>query len=373
MKAQPQLSICFVSPFTYPLLAQDPNIKHVGGAELQQSILAKAFVKQGYKVSMICLDYGQEDGEVIDGVTVYRAYKQSAGLPGLRFFHPRMSSIISCMKRADADVYYQRCSGMLTGVIAKFCKMNNKVSIFSGASNADFLASTPKLLNIRDKIMYKYGLRNITQILTQNSEQKRLLESNFSRKPIIVNNAYNPPLNAKNSVNGYILWVSTIRQVKRPHLFIELVKLLPQYKFKMIGGAGDKTLYQEIEDESHKLPNLEFCGFVPFTEVEAHYDKSRLVINTSSIEGFPNAFLQSWARAIPTVSFYDCGAIDGEGIEICDRVDNITEMKQRVMELMDDDALWDKRGLKAHHYFTNNHSVNSVVEHFDSIVTNLLD
>ena len=71
MKTQDQLSICFVSPFTFPLLAQDPNIKHVGGAELQQSILAKALAKQGYKVSMICLDYGQEDGEVIDGVTVF--------------------------------------------------------------------------------------------------------------------------------------------------------------------------------------------------------------------------------------------------------------------------------------------------------------
>jgi glycosyltransferase involved in cell wall biosynthesis len=373
MKAQTQLSICFVSPFTYPLLAQDSTIKHVGGAELQQSILAKALVKRGYKVSMICLDYGQEDGVVIDGVTVYRAYKQDAGLPILRFFYPRMSSIITCMKRADANIYYQRCSGMLTGIVAKFCQVYKKGSIFSGAHNDDFTINSPKLKNKKDKLLYQYGLKKIKQIIVQNSEQKRLLKNNFSLDSIIVNNAYEPPASAKNNKRGCILWVSTMRQFKRPHLFIELVKLLPQFDFKMIGGAGDLNIYNKIEKLAEQLPNLTFCGFVPFTHIETHYDQARLVINTSDTEGFPNAFLQSWARAIPTVSFYDCGARDKMGNEVCDRVEDITEMKLRVMELMNDDTLWNKRGIQARNYFTKNHSLDSVAKHLDSIVVDLLD
>jgi glycosyltransferase involved in cell wall biosynthesis len=371
MSPSRQLSICFVSPLTYPLLAQDSTIKHVGGAELQQAILAKALVRIGYSVSMICLDYGQEDGEVIDGVTVYRAYKQSAGLPGLRFFYPRMSSIFSCMKRANADIYYQRCSGMLTGVVAKHCRMNKKVSVFSGAHNNDFVAEIPKLTKIRDKFMYKYGLQNIKQIVVQNREQKTLLNENFSRDSIIVNNAYEPPPNATNDKNGYILWVSTMREFKRPHLFIELVKLLPQYNFKMIGGAGDRVIYDEIEAAAKALPNLNFCGFVPFTEIEAHYDEARVVINTSHTEGFPNAFLQSWARAIPTVAFYDCGARDTAGKEICDRVDSMSEMQVLVEALMEDDNLWQTRGKQAQSYVVDNHSTDSVIEQLDSIFVKL--
>jgi len=371
MKTQAQLSICFVSPKAYPLLAQDPNIKHVGGAELQQSILAKAFVKQGYKVSMICLDHGQEDGEVIDGVTVYRAYRQEAGLPVLRFFYPRMSSIVSCMKRANADVYYQRCSGMLTGIIAKFCQIYNKSAIFSGAHNDDFTINSSKLKNKKDKFLFQYGLKRIQQIIVQNSEQQKLLQKNFARDSIIVNNAYEPPANAVNDKKGCILWVSTMRQFKRPHLFIELLKLLPQYEFKMIGGAGDKDIYNNIEKLAQALPNLTFCGFVPFTHIEAHYDQARLVINTSDTEGFPNAFLQSWARSIPTVSFYDCGARDNDGNEVCDRVEDINDMKIRVEQLMTDEALWEKRGAQANNYFVNNHSVDSVVKHLGSIVESL--
>lgn len=372
MKAQSELSICFVSPFTYPLLAQDPDIKHVGGAELQQSILAKAFVKQGYKVSMICLDYGQEDGVVIDGVTVFKAYKQDAGLPGLRFFYPRMSSVLSCMKRANADIYYQRCSGMLTGIVAKFCKMYKKISIFSGANNNDFLIDCPRVENKKDKFLYRYGLRNIKQVLVQNNEQKRLLSKNFGLNSIVVNNAYEPPGNATNNKEGYVLWVSTMRQVKRPEKFIELVKSLPQYNFKMVGGAGDIEVYNAIKKLARDLPNMIFCGFVPFTHIEEYYDQARLVINTSDTEGFPNAFLQAWARSIPTVSFYDCGARDKEGNETCDRVQDISEMTLRVKQLLDDDVLWAKRGRQANDYFKSHHSVAGVIEHLDSIVVNLL-
>ena len=279
MKIQARLSICFVAPLAYPLLANNKTIKHVGGAELQQVILAKALAAIGHEVSMICLDYGQPDEEVIDGVTVYRAYDQNAGLPFIRFFYPRLATILNCMKRANADIYYQRCAGMLTGVVAKFCKTNKKVSIFSGAHNDDFSESIKTLKSKKDKILYKYGLQNIKQIVVQNKEQRRLLLENYSRHSIVMNNAYEPPVNATNDENGYILWVSSFREFKRPHLFIELVKLLPDYQFKMIGGAGDKTLYSAIEKEARKLSNLQFCGFVPFAEIEAHYDKAKLVIN----------------------------------------------------------------------------------------------
>lgn len=373
MKTQEQLSICFVSPLTYSVLAQDPTIKHVGGAELQQSILAKALAKKGHKVSMICLDYGQEDGEVIDGVTVYRAYKQDAGIPILRFFYPRMTSIVSCMKKADADVYYQRCSGMLTGIIAKFCQVYNKSAIFSGAHNDDFTINSSKLKNKKDKFLFQYGLNRVKQIVVQNSEQQKLLHENFARDSIIVNNAYEPPENAVHDIKGCILWVSTMRQFKRPHLFIELVKLLPQYEFKMIGGAGDQAIYDNIEKLAQALPNLTFCGFVPFTHIEAHYDQARLVVNTSDTEGFPNAFLQSWARSIPSVSFYDCGARDDAGNEVCDRVEGINEMKIRVQQLMEDNCFWEQRGTQAKNYFVKNHSIDSVVEHLETIAVNLLN
>src|SRR5258708_37154863 len=82
----PRPHVCFVAPTTWPVLARDGAIGVVGGAEVQQTLIASALARRGHRVSMICHDYGQPEGAEIDGVTIYHMPKPDGGMPVLRFF-----------------------------------------------------------------------------------------------------------------------------------------------------------------------------------------------------------------------------------------------------------------------------------------------
>ena len=78
-------------------------------------------------------------------------------------------------------------------------------------------------------------------------------------------------------------------------------KSTPLFGLRLPEGkmVGHEDLYDKTVEQSRKVPNLDFKGFLPFTEVEKQFKKAKLFINTSEYEGFPNTFLQAWRRGIP--------------------------------------------------------------------------
>ena len=67
--------ICFVSLNLYPLFDPECGIPFAGGAEVQQSIVARGLNNDGYIVSIVTHDYGQPDESVFDGVMIINAYR----------------------------------------------------------------------------------------------------------------------------------------------------------------------------------------------------------------------------------------------------------------------------------------------------------
>lgn len=364
--------ICFIAPNAYPLLGGPGNVEFIGGAELQQVLIARELAIRGYRVSMICLDFGQDECVIIDGITVLRAFDLKAGFPVLRFVWPRLVKVWAAMKRADADIYYQRAASVWTGVMAFFCRWHSKKCIFAAAGNPDLEPVTSRIRYARDRWIYRYGLRHVDRVLVQNLEQAGLCRQHHDREAVLVPNMYLPPPDRQLSDRSKILWVSTIRQIKRPELFLELARNLPELEFRMIGGPGrnEAALYESIRDRACEIRNLEFLGFVPYSRIEEHFDDAVLLVNTSESEGFPNAFLQAWARGIPTVSFVDAGArLQGRPVGLT--TSSTKELIATVAGLIANEAKRLEEGRRGAEYVTQNHSPESILELYEQIFENM--
>lgn len=373
MAGRSRPSICFVAPSAYPVLAGADELPVIGGAELQQVLIARELVHRGYPVSMICLDFGQEDNIEIEGIRVLRAFQPNAGLPVFRFFVPRLTSVWSCLIRANADIYYQRTAGLLTGIVAAYCHRSGKKSIFAAAGNPDLLRKTPRIRFARDRWIYEHGLRHVDRIVVQNQEQIRLCELNYGRDALLIPSCYPVPDEPRSQPGRTILWVSSIRRIKRPELFLQLARALPQYQFRMIGGPGhgDIPFYKSIRAEAELIPNLEFKGFVPYPRVEQYFDDAAIFVNTSESEGFPNTFLQAWARSIPTVSFVDCGA-RAEGKVVGRHVGSMSELTSCVADWLDNEPARHEQGKICRAYLEANHSIQSVIDLYEDLFAEVM-
>lgn len=373
--------VCFLAPTTWPILAKDTTVPVIGGAEVQQAQLARALAAKGHRVSMICLDYGQPDETVVDGVTVYKTDTPIAGVPVLRFFHPRLTSVWKALRRVDADIYYQRAAGANTGIVALYAKHHRKRFVYAAACDLDMAREQTWRLfqrraGWRDRQLFFLGVRLADQIVVQHGGQAEDCARSFNRTSVVVPSCYDAPEGAHADVNGCVLWVSTIKPIKQPELFLELARRLPQLRFRMVGGpggeAGAPELFARIRQEAERIPNLEFLGFVPHSQVEHHFNDARVVVNTSHNEGFPNAFLQAWTRGVPTVSFCNTGStVEGEPVGIV--VSTLMEMQAAVDDFMQNDGRWAAAGRLAQRYATEAHSIAATMRACERLFTSSTD
>ncbi len=332
------MKLCFIGLDNYPVLNPAWGSEYFGGESVQQTLLARAFHELGYDVSMIVKDHGQPDGEVLDGIRVLKTYADHDGLPVVRFLHPRMTSIWKAFAQADADIYYQSCAGMMTGLIARYCEKHDRKLIFRVAHDTDCIPGEEIIRFSRDRWLYRYGLRRAHFISAQGVHQQKLLKDNHGLASTVTNMSVEvPSLENRPDKDIDVLWVNNLRQFKRPDLAIELAKKLPGKRMVMIGGPvpGKEAYFEEMRAAAAEVPNLEFLGAVPYAEVNDYFHATRVFVNTSDSEGFPNSFLQAWVRGVPVVSFFDPdNLIDQRGLGASPR--DLDEMQGAVLNLLDD-------------------------------------
>jgi glycosyltransferase involved in cell wall biosynthesis len=300
--------ICIVGLDSYGMLSGEGDPKYIGGEAIQHVLLARAWRDLGHDVSMIVHDEGQGARRVHEGITAIAAHSRNGGIPGLRFFHPRATKLLSALMAADAQVYYQSPAGAYTGITGWFCRTAQRQFIFRVASDSDVEVEHGRIQFWRDRKLFNYGLQRADLIAAQTEYQARMLRENHGLDSHVVNMMVETPRPQPGVTKDVdVLWVSNLRALKRPELALELARQLPEVNFTLAGGPmpGGQTYYDDVVAAAARLPNVNMLGAVRYRDSGALFDRAKIFLNTSTIEGFPNTFLQAWIRGIPVVTFFD--------------------------------------------------------------------
>ena len=362
--------VCFVAPHLWPVLSGDGAIREAGGAEVQQGMLVRLFARHGYRVSVVTQDYGQPQRVEVAGATVHKAFRSGAGLPVLRFLHPRLTTMWRRLAEVNADIYYYRSTAMWVGVVAAFCRRHGKRLVYAGASDKDFVPGQGgQVRYARDRWLYEQGLRAADAIVAQNAAQVATCREHYGREAVLIPSTYElPAARDAAAVRDRVLWVGMMQPGKRPELFLELARAAPHRRFVMIGGprAGADALFERVRAEAAQLPNVEFKGFLPPAQAEPWFDRARVVLNTSVWEGMPNTFLQAWARGVPTLATVDVGA------PVHQVFGDAAEGAAAIERLFTDDAHHAAAARRCREYFERVHSSKAVLRKYAEVFAKVL-
>lgn len=345
------IRVCFITPYAESLFFPELPPSH-GGAETQFYLFARQLATHAdFDVHAIVRGPVTRAAEIREGVTVHT-----------QSFVPGLSDKLRLQKflgRIDADVYLQRAVGSVTKELAFFCLYRQRKFVFWIGSNLDVDTAINREM-ITANFGFEWGMRRAHRIIAQTRHQARRLKACHDRTALIIPNAF-PPRPRPAGPRAAIVWIGRCAPVKRPDLFVNLARAIPEERFLMIApvAAGpSRALYDELAPRIAETANLEYRAGAALAEIDQVLDAAKLLVNTSDSEGYPNTFVQAMWSATPIASLR-CdpdGMIAAHELGIAPRTD-LPAFGDAIMEFLRDPATSRRAGEAARAYGEEHHSL----------------
>ena len=367
------IDICFVAHFAYGAITGGKQ-GHIGGVERQTALMARWLTARGHRVTVLTWNEGGEGELEVDGIRVITICRRDAGLPVARFFSPRWTSLCRAMRRADAALYYQNCGEYVTGQVALWCRRNGRRFVYSVASDPECDPRLPAMRTVRERVLYRYGIRRADRVIVQTAKQGRMLAEGFGLPSIVLPMPCGVPAEGDSAprpsaglAGSRVLWAGRISPEKRPELLLEVAASLPEVRFDVAGPCDGESAYaRKILSDAGALPNVTVHGRVERSRMPDLYRKCALLCSTSKYEGFPNTFLEAWSFGLPIVSTTDPGGLlagKALGVAAFDR----NSLVGGIRRLLESAELWAGMSDNARGYFLEHHAADRAMRRFERL------
>jgi len=348
--------------------------RKMGGAEYQTALLGKGLVEKGHDVTFVAVRAEKEGTFEVDGIKVVE-------IPGWRKTGngPYQQQVQHIIQTTAPDVCYIR----LLTELADLSAICNQAKIPVASVTCSLRETTPFLFGyhpretlgyLRSQQTFRHfrsfwAIRRSAAHICNTAELRTHMQPWLPGKPIhmIYNGSPTAPTeDLHKSATGQVIWVNNFKNGKRPHLFVEMARQLPQFRFVMIGSIAEEGRYGRwLKEMIKNAPsNLHYLGPLPVHETNKHISQSDLLVYTSKagVEGFGNSFLQAWFRGVPTasLSFGLDGILERERVGFFART--FEELVTGVKRVMEDETERQVMGERALAYALNNYQVSTMVD-----------
>lgn len=354
---------CFFSPGYLSIHVLGGDTRTTGGAEAQVAYLAAALARLGHEVGLI---YGdgrmRDDRKVVAGITCIDAAPA---------WHPAsLAGFWQAMNFLSPDVLYARLPSDFLWVAGLLMRRHR---------NARFVYALAHDLHCSPWMAYGYhrwfhapmyalGLQSADVIAVQHDHQRTRLSPRLRNRATHVPNLVCSINDAARAYEGTIfdaIWVAKIHPAKQLETFIDLAAALPDLRFAVMGGFDpivSTDVHASLEERLVSLKNLAFLGPQRAEDVIALLKKSKVLVNTSRFEGFPNTMLEAWSVGVPVVSLSvdPGGVIEREQLGLVSQTE--AQLRRDVSTLTRTESLNRCLGENGLAYVRRQHSLEAVCQ-----------
>ncbi|MER3422143.1 MAG: hypothetical protein C4293_01805 [Nitrospiraceae bacterium] len=316
-----RIRVCFISPLGYGLYQPGSGCPF-GGAEVQFFLLAHALSEDpGFQVSVLTTVEGQPGLEQHGLITLIkrrrqnrlRAYQRYSWLQkprALKDYAAAFLEMRSLLSTIDADVYLHAGAGVEVGAYALICRLLRRRFVYVVASSAEVVNTNGQVAGPLNWL-FPVGLRLATSIICRTQDQLTALQMCHRKSGILIRTGHPLPTSTP-AEKSTVLWVGRIHPVKQPKMFLDLAEHLPREKFVMVAmrSKAHESLTRVVRERATRLSNLTLVEDVAWADISRYFESSKVLVNTSIYEGFPNTFVQAAMHRVAIVSWN----VDPDGI-----------------------------------------------------------
>ncbi len=378
------IKVCFISPLGYGLYRPGSGYPF-GGAEAQFFLLSRELsVDESFQASVLTTVKEGPGEERQGALTVVK--RQGLDRLGPRAGRtwwdplgaaPRYAAAFWAMygilRAIDADVYLHAGAGVEVGAYALICRLLRRRFVFVVVSDADL--SKPST-QVRGSLrwLYPIGLRLADGVVCQTREHQNWLRERYGIEGRLIRTGH-PTVKRTGEQRTTVLWVGRTHPLKQPQMFLDLVERLPNERCVMVVMRHPEyqDLMTTIQERAGTLVNLTVYEDVPLSDMDQHFERAKLFINTSTYEGFPNTFVQAAVHGTPILSWMvdPDGVLRQHGIGIC-AAGSFGRLVAAAGQICSSEELRAKLGDRGHEYATTHHDLSRSASELKALVRGLV-